>query len=989
MTRLYVLLSSLILISCHKNQQTRSVHPELSSSTETTSIVVTGGDLTEVKTEAAKLGLTVEGNAVLQISGNTEALKSLRVSKDNLVTSVIDQPIRMVKESDSFKTDAQAMYMAKRDFGLVEYLAANPTHDGRGVIVGVIDDGISPSQSGFKKTSTGERKLLAKKSQSSLLTFSLTEITAENPGELSPFAKSVEDTHEQIFVGSIDEAKLNVIGEDATDLNDDEVSSVISLAVFKTGDDFRICVDQNIDLVASKNECFGTFARTGDYGFWDKDSVVSFVGEFDASTKKLSLGQGEYSGDSHGEGVASVMAGHSIGGLFDGVAPGAQILDYDLSEASSDGNESAYTIFTFLKALEWLGQNGADVCNVSYSLFFYSAESQGFMQKALEKITNTYGMNISFSAGNNGPGLSSFNRGLIYPSTALVAGAFVSKDLDEYVHGVTGLPEEGRVVWYSSRGPAPDGGSAPTVISPLSSLTHKDPSSGFGAFSGTSSAAPALGGLAAVMISALKQEGLAIDNLAVVNAIRMSGVPLPGVAFVEQGRGLPKIERAIEIYRKMIKGSMFAKVNAAVTGGQIVRPGAIPMRGITLFRSELNADHEYTVRLSGLPSNLVSGPVGTEILRPLRIEYSDSWLEGAKGLHVSIGGSAFMVRLRSDLLPVFNSKGSEVFGEIRLIDAETNELLEIVPVTIIEDLLLNRSVSYPVSLSAQEGKRFHVQVPADAVGVQVVYESETINGAAPNVSAYSPDAVKTFTMIAGKLRSVGLATTDKFGGWHQFAVTRSSGSTALMSGKLTLTPIKVRLATSSIASTKSALRFINAGSELDFKVQLLPKPQDLTGGVVPSIEAKPVSYSWPITSEGVYSVAVNPAVENMISFWRPACFSEKILPTGERSGSVSEVLTIIANTADVGSTLKATCYPFETGSEVVGSIDFAFSATFAPKSTQGIAAAKTECFVSPGASACGINIDSLVAAGIEDFRVEILPLDSAAVPIVLGSLKKL
>ena len=64
------------------------------------------------------------------------------------------------------------------------------------------------------------------------------------------------------------------------------------------------------------------------------------------------------------------MAGHRIGGVFSGVAPGARILDYDLSQEVFDRKEGVYSIATFLKALDWMGQNGADVVNISYSLYF-------------------------------------------------------------------------------------------------------------------------------------------------------------------------------------------------------------------------------------------------------------------------------------------------------------------------------------------------------------------------------------------------------------------------------------------------------------------------------------------------------------------------------------------------------------------------------------------------------------------------------------------
>ena len=58
------------------------------------------------------------------------------------------------------KADEKIYYLAKEDFGLIEYWAKNPTHDGRGVIAGVIDDGISPHQAGFQVTTDGQRKYI-------------------------------------------------------------------------------------------------------------------------------------------------------------------------------------------------------------------------------------------------------------------------------------------------------------------------------------------------------------------------------------------------------------------------------------------------------------------------------------------------------------------------------------------------------------------------------------------------------------------------------------------------------------------------------------------------------------------------------------------------------------------------------------------------------------------------------------------------------------
>ena len=123
-----------------------------------------------------------------------------------------------------------------------------------------------------------------------------------------------------------------------------------------------------------------------------------------------------------------------------------------------------------------------------YLTAFTSVTKKLFMAKAIDALVSKYNFVISFSAGNNGAALGTMNRALIAPESTMAIGAFASKELSENVHGIPGLPDEGQVVRYSSRGPAIDGGSGPDLIAPLSSAVHQNKGIGVRAFSGTSSA---------------------------------------------------------------------------------------------------------------------------------------------------------------------------------------------------------------------------------------------------------------------------------------------------------------------------------------------------------------------------------------------------------------------------------------------------------------------------------------------------------------------
>jgi len=56
-------------------------------------------------------------------------------------------------------TPAENAYMPTRDVGSPQFVAANPTYDGRGVVVGILDSGVTLDHPGLATTSTGARKI--------------------------------------------------------------------------------------------------------------------------------------------------------------------------------------------------------------------------------------------------------------------------------------------------------------------------------------------------------------------------------------------------------------------------------------------------------------------------------------------------------------------------------------------------------------------------------------------------------------------------------------------------------------------------------------------------------------------------------------------------------------------------------------------------------------------------------------------------------------
>lgn len=863
----------------------------------------------DLQSQARALGLKVEGDAVLVLTGPADDIAKLSVPTRERFFAVEDDAVEVMEDTQAAPPDEQIYYLAKRDFGLPDYLRTHPTHDGRGVIVGVIDDGVSPVHNGLQLTTTGERKYLNHTTHSSRLKLKLNEILVSS--DRGVYLSSYSEPYQKAWQGKLDEKRPG-IDISIQDLNGDGQLTEIDLVVVNDGSSFNVCVDVNVNAAVDAGECFGTFASSGAYGFWSNEKLAAIMAEFDADESTVSLSEGERAGDSHGEGVVSVLVGHKIGGLYDGVAPGAKFVDYDLSQDAEKSEEARYTMATFIHALDWLGQNGAEVANISYSLFFSSAASQQFMHEALVSIIKKHNIVISFSAGNNGPGLGSFNRGLIYPKNTLVAGAFVSKDLDEYVHGVTGLPEPGRVIYYSSRGPSPDGGAAPTVISPLASLTHAAPGDGPRGFSGTSSASPALAGFATILISAAKQLGLPIDPSAIVGAIRLSGVPLVNVPYVEQGAGLPKIAAAIEHYKRLIAGTDFARVDIRST---IVGPDNVKTSGIVLKTSAVNGVFETNLNHRGVLAESVPTSVGSDLIKPVRVEYSASWVSGPFRSYLSVGGANISVQVDLDkLIQSVGERGRDHFGEIKIIDDQTGEWLHTIPVTVIDDLALNQSFSFELNIEPEDGQRLHFNLPIGVTAFKTNVRVLSGNPSALITRVYNPSATSVLYTSATDQQMEYIIPVNT-PGWHQVTLSKSKGTANPLKVEVVVTPLEISLVSSAINHSDARVSIVNHDDVQDLRITAHTLPKAFDEKVVATSMSSIASTSWPVEKVGFYSFKIDPVAAGQVINWLPACLAsvknsanETVLTTNLDSNGKTKIEIA---TFDPGASIEVSCRPFE------------------------------------------------------------------------------
>lgn len=861
-------LMVLLLLAACGQEVAKTKRLELKGSGSQVVLIAGSLDAEALKDEAAALGIQVSGDVIVRLEGDVAALNELKL--DVAAEAILDEKIAQAENSTPV-TDG-ALYLAKKDFGILEFWKENPTADGRGVIVGVYDDGISPHHPGFRVTTTGARKILKLGSSSSYATYTL---TATDNG----------------FEGVIDEDRVSFDGK--PDLNGDGKTNKFKVQVAD-----KVCMDLDLDEKFSEAECRGTFAASGEYFNLPNSAMVLTV-EFDKEKAQLKIQQPEKGGDSHGEGVASVMASYFPGNpSLDGVAPGAQIVDIDISEPTNVASENEYTMGTVLSSLEWLAQNGAEVANISYSFFFSSVRSQDFMSKAIDALVKKYNIVLSFSAGNNGPGLGSLNRRTMYPDSVLVAGAFVSKELDERVWGVTGLPEEGRVIYYSSRGPGPLGEGGPLLIAPLSSLTHSSPDRGFGAFSGTSSASPALAGAATVLLSAIKLEGLKVDATTVVHALRLSGKRLKAEPFVAQGYGLPQVGEALKIYRELIQGKQFNYLSIKSNKGAMDTIGG---RGLLFYTSQSGAVESGRIDITGVLSKIAPTSAQTDLMIPLKVTYSKG-IKGSSELWAS--GVTSRLHVEVDLTEVLQGE-SEGFGEIELRHADTNDLLAIVPVTVLNDISVETRTRHVLRVGSQGSARIHLN---SEVGLFKV-KARMLEG--------DPVGVNFLIYDADKIRQQQVAVTDEVwvpvtrAGHQQVTLIMAGGTGREAVVEFDIEPVLFELRTTTTKATKPVINLRHMGiSALYGKVELIPESPTLlqvtseTEGEVKALEG-----SIKVTEKGTYSAILAPLEVADNRYFFGNCSST----ITDHEGKITLGGGVFVSPDEKERTINFRCMPFDHG----------------------------------------------------------------------------
>ena len=478
-------------------------------------------------------------------------------------------------------------YSPLGDMRALEWREQNPTWDGRGVTVAMIDmlpDMLLPELQTARKLDGEEvpkiavyRNALDPEIEDNGWWLDMDDMVEASGGGFSYRDSAYTAPRDGVFrIAMFDEVRADTMGVYGSSLERDvnrdgnpEGSSRLFAVLWDEGaGDVWVDTDQDLDF--TDETPMGDYAERPGFGVFGTDDPhtavresVGFGVQIDRARGRVALNLGIAS---HGTlVVGAVLASRGEEGRFEGVAPGARL-------ASVGEGGSAY------------GQTEATITAASHPDVdvVYFEQSSNITRNYLlrdgrlvpsviaDRLVERYGASI-FSPTHNFPILGAIDD-IVMGRGVIGIGGHESKDNFFLNHGVR-VEHDDNLLITGGYGPMGDGTLKPDVISPsnyvstwlgfvegraIAGLFQLPP--GYTIAGGTSTATPTAAGAGALLISAARQAGIPIDPYRLKYAITRGARWVPHIAAYKQGNGVVNVAGAWEILEQLEAGALALEI---------------------------------------------------------------------------------------------------------------------------------------------------------------------------------------------------------------------------------------------------------------------------------------------------------------------------------------------------------------------------------------------------------------------------------------------
>ncbi|KAL1319371.1 tripeptidyl-peptidase 2 isoform X1 [Arachis ipaensis] len=383
----------------------------------------------------------------------------------------------------------------------------------------------------------------------------------KNQEEIAKAVKQLQDFDQQHI--KVEDAQLKRAREDLQNRLDllkrqsesyDDKGPVVDAVVWHDGEVWRVALDTHSledDPDCGKLSNFvplTNYRIERKYGVFSKLDACTFVVNVYNNGNVLSIVTDCSSHATHVAGIASAF--HPKEPLLNGVAPGAQLISCKIGDSRLGSMETGTGL---IRALIAAVEHKCDLINMSYGEPTLLPDYGRFVD-LVNEVVNKHRLIFVSSAGNSGPGLSTVGAPGGTSSSIIGIGAYVSPAMAAGAHCLVEPPSEGLEYTWSSRGPTADGDlgvcvSAPGgAVAPVPTWTLQRRM----LMNGTSMASPSACGGTALLISAMKAEGISVSPYTVRRALENTAVPIGDLPEdkLSTGQGLMQVDKAFEYIKK-------------------------------------------------------------------------------------------------------------------------------------------------------------------------------------------------------------------------------------------------------------------------------------------------------------------------------------------------------------------------------------------------------------------------------------------------------
>ncbi len=635
-------------------------------------------------------------------------------------------------------------YMPIGDTGASQFMAANPTWDGRGVTVGILDTGISLDHPSLLTTSTGERKILDWVTATDPFTDNdptWVNMQAQVSGSTFTFGTPpvtyTAPAAGLYRIGLFNERDSRLGGEVGSDVNRDgnpAGSSGFFAVLWDTASN-NVWVDTNQNNNFADELAMTDYGVRYDVGTFGTDNpatavreAMPFVVQTDGKNKVINIG---IVSAQHGSHVAGIIAGNSLfGGAMSGAAPGAKLKSVRVCLFIA-----GCTSHALIEGMIFIAKQGnVDVINMSIGGL--PALNDGNNARALlyDRLIEQYNVQMFISAGNDGPGLNTIGDPSV-ASKVMSVGAYITNATWQSNYGSDSSFDD-NLHPFTSRGPREDGGFKPQIVAPGAAVsttplwqaggpvagTYVLPP-GYSMLNGTSMASPQAAGAAALLVSAAKQAGVQYQPAQLRQAMTSSARLLDTTRYqvFEQGNGLINVGAAWDLLETNIKTvNISSSVPVKTVISQFlatpnVGQGIYDREGVTLGQSYTR---QYTfVRTSG----------GSKA-----VTYNLSWA-GNDGTFSSADSIALPLNKPKTLNVTVNPSAIGSHSAILNLDdpGTTGIDYQTMNVVVVPELFTadnNYTITHSGTIGRNQSQRFFFYVPAGAPALKVDLDDHTAAG---------------------------------------------------------------------------------------------------------------------------------------------------------------------------------------------------------------------------------------------------------------------